>query len=449
MSLWPRSLVGRNTLLIVALIALAELGSALLVRQLVIKPRIEQIADAVARNVAAVRAGLAAVPAAQRPAFVAAFAHRTGEGRTARQDDASEIGLAPPLSSLEASFVQSVSAALGGDDTEVVWRRETDRNLALRLRIDGQAYWLPLPGVLPAREFTGAWLAASVAAALLALAGALAIQRRIARPLRALVTATRALGSGARPTLLPEAGPAEIATLSHSFNQLVRDLEDAERERAVMLAGVSHDLRTPLTKLRLGIEILAGDSEPELGASMARSIAEMDAIIGQFLDFARVGESQATLADRGQPASLEVIAREVAASFAGPGLHAKAEIALELAPVPPVELRVPHVRRALVNLLENALRHGQPPIVLATGSDARSVWIEVRDSGAGIDPSDVDALREPFRRGDGARGGPPGSGLGLAIVDRVARSHGGVLDLGPALPHGLIARLTLPRPPAT
>lgn len=434
MTLWPRSLVGRNAMLIVALILLAEIGSAVLVRQLIVKPRVEQIAESVARNVASARAGLAALPPVERDAFLAAFTRRAGEdGLVAEPAPSAAV---PRLYMLDRLFVRSVSARLAAEDIDVIWRRDGS-SLSLRLRIDGASYWLALPGVLPGREFTGAWFAASMAAALLALAGALAIQRRIERPLRALVEAARTLGGGARPAPLPEDGPAEIATVGRSFNQLVRSLDAAERERTLMLAGISHDLRTPLTKLRLGIEILRDSADPELAASLTRSIAELDAIVGQFLDFARGDDAAAMPAQR---ASLDALAREVAASFAD---HGQA-LVLEATPMPPVLMRVELVQRAVSNLVENAFRHGRAPIALRTGSDARWAWIEVADAGVGIAAADIDAAKQPFRRAGAAHDGAAGSGLGLAIVERIARSHGGGLDLLPASPHGLIARLRLP-----
>jgi two-component system osmolarity sensor histidine kinase EnvZ len=435
MTPWPRSLVGRNALLIIVLMVLAQLISSVLVRQLIVKPRLEQIADAVARNVAAMRAGLEALPPPERQAFLDAFGRRSavipGAGESA--------ALTGPdrLSPLERLFVRAVSTRLEADGSEAIWRRDGERGLALRLRIGTQDYWLTLPSVLAAREFTGAWLAASAAAALLALLGALSIQRLIGAPLRSLVQATETLGSGARPEPLAEDGPLEIASVSRSFNQLVRRLDAAERERAFMLAGISHDLRTPLTKLRLGVELLASESEPELAGSLTRSIEEMDAIVGQFLDFARVDDS----AMPSERASLEVLGRDVAASFAD---HGQA-IELALVAVPAVSMRKPLVRRAIANLVENAFRHGRAPVRMTTGSDAHWAWLEVLDAGDGIAAAEVETMKQPFRRAGSARSGPPGSGLGLSIVERVAQGHGGALDLLPAEPHGLRARLRLPR----
>ena len=436
MTLWPKSLVGRNALLLVGLMVLAQIVSIVLVNVLVARPRIEQIADAMVRNVAAIRAGLRVLPENERTAFIDAFRGR-GEDAPASIDTRADGAAAPRMTRLERLFVRSVSTRLAAEDSEIVWRRGADHSLVLRMRVDGRAYWLPLPGAMPARELTGAWLVASIAAALLAVGGALAIQRRIERPLRELVRAAETLGRGGRPERLAEDGPEEIATVSRSFNQLVSSLDAIERDRALMLAGVSHDLRTPLTKLRLGVEILAGDAEAGIAASLTRSIAEMDAVVGQFLDFARVDDSAVPM-ERG---SLDTLARDVAAAFVDQGQA----IPFAAGETPAIVMRTPLVRRAVVNLVENALRHGRLPVTLSTGHDNAWAWLDVVDAGDGIAAADVEALKQPFRRAGAARGGTPGAGMGLAIVERVARAHGGELQLLPTSPHGLRARLRLPR----
>lgn len=433
MTLFPRSLFGRNVLLIVVLVVVGQLASALLVRQLIVKPRLAQLSVAVARNVGAIRAGLAAMPPAQREAFVAQFNRRAMQGIA---DDGEGGG--QRLSRLERRFVNEASRgiALEGEGSEIIWRREAGGSLAVRLRLDGTDHWVNLPGVLPAREFTGAWIAASLTSALLALLGALLIHRHLNRPLRRVVASAHTLAGGGSPQPLPEDGPTEIADLSRSFNQMVRSLAQADDERALMLAGVSHDLRTPLTKLRLGIEILRDKADEELMARMTRGVEEMDAIIGQFLDFARSTESEAPV-----PVSLDALAAEVAAASAGQGMP----VALEAGNPPPVPLRPRAMRRVLGNLVENAWRHGLPPVAIATGTSGDSVWIEVTDHGGGIAAAQAEALKQPFRRAESTRGGPPGAGLGLAIVDRIVRAHGGTFELLPAASGGLCARISLPR----
>lgn len=432
MTLVPRSLFGRNVLLIVSLIVLAQIGSALLVRELVLRPRLDLIAEGLARNIAAIRAGLVALPLPQRETFVGEFNRR---GLLGARETPPESTRQPSLTLLERRFVRTISQRVAAEGTEVVWRREAGGSFALRLTIDGTPYWVVLPGVLPAREFTGAWIAATLTSALLALIGALAIQRHLNRPLERVVAAAGELARGAAPQPLPEDGPTETASLARSFNQLVASLTRADRERALMLAGVSHDLRTPLAKLRLGVEIVRDRIEPELVASMERSVAEMDTIVGQFLDFARSADDEPAISG-----DLNALARDVASACAD---HGQA-VQLELGSPPALRMRPQALRRAVVNLVENAFRHGKAPVRLRTGRDAGWAWIDVLDNGEGIAADQVDALRQPFRRAESSRSGAAGAGLGLAIVERVAREHAGTLELMPAQPRGWCARLKLP-----
>ena len=440
--LWPRSLLGRNLLLMAALIVLGQLLAAVLVRQMIFQPRVAQVADGVARNVAALRAGLQALPPAQRAAFVDAFNQQAVAATPpVAPESAARRAL---LSPMERQFVRAVARRLGADDAatapQPLWRRDSTGMLALRVDHPGadgpESYWLNLPSVFPTRTFTGAWLAATLASMLLALLGAWWLQRHIHRPLAQVVGAARQLAQGQAPAVLPEAGPEEIATVARSFNHMAQSLAAADHERALMLAGVSHDLRTPLTKLRLSVEIAGAQVDAPLAASMARSIDEMDGIVGQFLQFARSAEAEAPT-----PASLNDLAQAVAEAQAD---HGRA-LVLELGALPDVPVRPQALRRALDNLVENAWRHGMPPVLVRTGADANSVWLEVQDQGPGIGADDIDRMRQPFARGGGtARTGPPGAGLGLAIVERVARSHGGRLELHSAPGAGLRARLVLP-----
>jgi len=432
-TLWPRSLFGRNALLIVVLMVLGQFASLLLVRELIVKPRFELFSESLARNVSAVRAGLISLPAAQRSAFVDQFNQRAMANLPPAPERSAALRVL--LTPVERNFVRSVSQRVAAEGGEIVWRREAGGSLAVRLSLDAAEYWIVLPGLLPAREFTGAWLAASLSCVALALIGALLIQRRLHRPLASVVQAARTLASGATPPTLSEDGPTEVATLAGSFNHMAASLAQAERERALMLAGISHDLRTPLTKLRLGVEILREQSEPALVASMTRSIEEMDAIVGQFLAFARDGET-----DAATPGDVLALVREVAAACADHGQP----LTLALAPTPVVRLQRDALKRAIVNLIENAFRHGRPPVELRTSTALGWARVDIDDAGAGIADTELDAVKQPFRRASDARDGVPGSGLGLAIVERIARQHGGRLELSRAASGGLRASLLLP-----
>lgn len=435
---WPRTLVGRHALLLVGLLLLGQLLGVSLVSRLVFQPRVEHLAELAARQVEAVQAGLAGLPLAQRQAFVARFNHNA-------------LAAAPPAASprapwmvlrlrLDDEIIAALSERLAGQQMRVQPEPERPGSLLITLPLEGQLYQIVLPEVVPDRSLPGALVTMTAVGVLLALASALWLQRRLHRPLARVVAAAEAVARDERPPALSEDGPLEIATLGRSFNRLVRSLSAAEQERGVMLAGISHDLRTPLTKLRLYVELLPPATEAALREGMVRGIDQIDEAVGQFLDFARPEG-----AEPDQPLFLHELGQEVAWDLADP----QHPVTLDLPPVPPVQGRPRALRRVLSNLLGNAWRHGQAPVSLHTGQADGGVWIEVRDRGPGIAAADAQRLRQPFVRGEAARGGAPGTGLGLAIVERIAQLHGGRLELRPGTQGGLCARLWLPAAPAS
>ena len=231
---------------------------------------------------------------------------------------------------------------------------------------------------------------------------------------------------------LAEEGPRELRALATAFNRMAADLEGMERERAMVLAGISHDVRTPLSRLRLALEM--SGAEPSAAAAMIADIDEIDAVIAQFLDFARGGADENKRAD-----DLNGVLEDLAEHYAR--LGKKLEVAQSrLAPFAFARMAV---RRAVANLIDNALRYAGEPIEVELIHDHRKAVIEVRDRGPGIPQAEAERLKRPYTRLDDARSGAPGSGLGLAIVERVARSHGGSLELLPRSGGGLLARLTL------
>jgi len=212
---------------------------------------------------------------------------------------------------------------------------------------------------------------------------------------------------------------------------MATNLEAMERERAMVLAGISHDLRTPLSRLRLALEMSGADAQA-LDAMIA-DIEEIDAIIGQFLDFARGADEQKDEHD------ITEVLGELAEHYARIGK----DVRLIDHPVMRFRFARMAVRRAIANLIDNALRYAGEPVEMEALARGPEVSIEVRDQGPGIPPNEVERLKRPFTRLDDSRSGHGGSGLGLAIVERTALAHGGRLELLPRAPRGLIARLSL------
>jgi two-component system, OmpR family, osmolarity sensor histidine kinase EnvZ len=294
-------------------------------------------------------------------------------------------------------------------------------------------YWLMLPGEHAESDFPWHWLGWGGLSLALALFVAWLIVSRVTLPLRTLAAAARVVGEGGYPDPIAERGAIELRQLAVAFNRMSKNLKRIDAERAEILAGISHDLRTPLSRLRLEAEMSIVDDAAR--AAIVDDIEQMDAIIGQFLAYAR-GESA-------EPSELADVNAVVSRACA---LHARAANALrlDLGAVPATQIHPQALTRALSNLVENARKYGGDPIAVETRSEDQSIVIDVLDRGPGIPEGEIERLKRPFTRLDIARTDAHGTGLGLAIVERIARLHDGSLELLPRDGGGLVARLRLP-----
>lgn len=267
---------------------------------------------------------------------------------------------------------------------------------------------------------------------LLSILAIVVLARQLNRPLKRLQLAAIRVGRGLHSTHLDEyGGPTEIRAVNRAFNQMTQQIRQAERERSVMLAGISHDLRTPLTRMRLSAELL-GDEE--LSEGMVLDIEDMDAILDQFIAYMRDGSEEPN-----EIISLNTVVLEVAHQF-----QAQIAIQTHLGEVSAVTLKHLSFKRVLANLLQNALRYGTGPIEISTEETSYGIVLRCRDHGPGIDASRADELLQPFQRGETART-TQGSGLGLAIVARIVRQHHGRLRLNNHVEGGLEVVIVLPR----
>lgn len=348
-----------------------------------------------------------------------------------------EIGQIPRGPALQP-LVEKLQEQLGRD-TEVRLGMRMDQPIVwIRLNVGADAsrgVWAGFPirnvesGEVPLRllAILGAILAAL-------LAGTFWFARRLSRPLADLADAVDKVAVGKRPDPLPEDGPTEIARVAHNVNRMAANLERLEKNRSTMLAGISHDIRTPLTRLRLASEISVNDAQSR--SEMAADIDEIDRIVTQFLDFARGTPKEAP-----ERADMQIVLTALAhkaESRSLPVLWTAGQEAICVNTYPAA------FERMLMNLIENAHRYGKPPVELHLRRDGAMVDIDVLDAGDGVKAEDVERLKEPFVRGDQARGGAMGAGLGLALVERLAQWHGGSFDLLPRSGGGTVARLRLP-----
>jgi two-component system osmolarity sensor histidine kinase EnvZ len=324
-----------------------------------------------------------------------------------------------------------------GADTEVRLRMHAPPALWVRAPSLGDG-WLKVPLYPHPLRGQKIWsvLGWFLAIGLLSTASAWIFVSQLNQPLKRLVYAARQLGQGRSVRLPISDTPSEMTEVYRAFNQMAEDVEQAGRERELMLAGVSHDLRTPLTRLRLSLELM-GDHN-DLTDDMIRDIEDMDAILDQFLAFIRDGRDETV-----EEVDLSDLVREVAAPYN----QNDERVRLRLEPIQPFPLRRVSMKRLLNNLIGNALHHAGTGVEVAAyvsgDTSAPYVVLSVMDRGAGIDQSELEAIFNPFTRGDRARGGK-GTGLGLAIVKRIASMHGGNVELRNRAGGGLEARVRLP-----
>ena len=432
MRLWPRTLLWRSVLMIALLLALAHLAWLQIFQASEREPRARQAARQIASVVNLTRAALISAQPSRRLELL----------RDLSQEEQVQVYLADPDENIsplpDRPFLRIIDRELRkslGPDTRFTVNRSGVPGAWVSFTIDDEAFWVRIPRTRIERRESLRWIGWGAVVLALALVGAWLVVSRVNRPLSALTRAAEAMGRGKVPPPVPETGPSEISTLSRAFNQMASDLKRLDEERALLLAGVSHDLRTPLSRIRLGLEMLDDKGDPALKAGMEKDIEDIDAAISQFLDFARTNEGEAVVAD----GDLNALVCNACERSERNGMSVR----MQLTPLPPLPLRPLAVQRAIVNLIENALRHGGPDVEVHTALENDRAALEVRDRGPGIPAARAEDMLQPFTRLDAARS-TPGTGLGLAIVDRIARMHGGEVKLLPREGGGLIARVELP-----
>ena len=330
-----------------------------------------------------------------------------------------------------------------GPDTVVASSVNGVPGLWIGFSIDKDSYWLEAD---PTRAAPISWSALTlwVSIALLAtVLGSAAIARLINQPLKELSFAASRIREGEYDSRLDENTlTSEIRQVNMGFNRMARELAKVEQDRAVMLAGISHDLRTPLARLRLEAEMSVQDEDAK--RNMALDIEQLDNIIDKFMDYARPGDSKTV------PVHLSgVVDREMAAFRDTSQIRITSRVAIDTK----VLADETELGRVLQNLFENARRYGRSTdtgIARVNVTYARTgpwVILTVRDFGQGADPKKLAQLTTPFFRGDAARTAATGAGLGLAIVEKAVQRMGGTFELANAPDGGLMAHIRLKKAP--
>lgn len=399
-------------------------------------PRANQIAAQVVSVVTITRAALThSAPDSRRELL---FDLASNEGiRVYPLEDTDRIE-EPKDNSLRPVIEANVKEKLG-KDTKFAGMVNDVAGFWVSFNIDDDEYWLMLDRERIERTSGIQWIGWGTVTLLLSLLGAVFISRLINQPLARLTAAARAIAKGQRPAPLPERGPTEIKEANRSFNQMMDDLNRIESDRAVILAGISHDLRTPIARMLLEVEMANLSADARQG--MHSDLGQMDAIIGQFLDYAKPTEAT-NFAPVDLTALLTDAGREAARL---PDARVKTDIADRIEVVG----NATELRRVVANLIENARRYGTSGdtgivnVDIQCRRESHQAIIEIADHGCGIPEADMERLLRPFTRLDNARGQANGAGLGLAIVDRIIKKHHGTLKLENRPGGGLLIRISI------
>lgn len=408
-------------------------------RALEFEPRTIQSAQQLASLVNLSRAALVHADSIARVSLVKTLADEEGV-RIAPREPQDSFKLYD-TDTLSRSVSRELRQRLG-PDTVVAREVNGTNGLWIGFSIDGDPYWL-LTDPSRVGPVTGAtWLIWLTTAAVLSLAGAALIARLINQPLKRLSFAASRVREGEfDATQLSESvATSEIREVNIGFNRMAQRLSKIEQDRALMLAGISHDLRTPLARLRLETEMSVAD--PQAREHMTADIEQVNAIIDKFLDYARPDHLQPERVSLNQ-----VIESAVFAMGNDPSFQVHTHIPADLVVMgDAVELQ-----RVFANLLENAARYGRDPVTAVARVDiaakARDGWVlvKLRDHGAGVPPELLERLTQPFFRGDASRTSATGTGLGLAIVERAIARMGGRFALANSSTGGLSAHIKLPQ----
>ena len=326
--------------------------------------------------------------------------------------------VAPRLSMVRQTMVDAGLPVL-----DLAIARDADRSggsppLWLALRgPDGAARWVGFESGMIETRLRERLVLAVVLLLLVAIVASALIARRLARPLETLRARIAADDADGAPLI---AASVEVQAIDEAWRTLRRSLDRQERERALLLAGVSHDLRSPLGRIRVAAELL-----PDLEGiaprrdAIVRNAALADRLVGSFVDHVRSGEL---------PLNETVDIAAVARAAAAQAQHAPGELSLVVPPALTVtQANAALIERLIVNLLDNAFTHGRPPVTLRVAATADEVHVDVEDAGDGIAHDQQQAMLQAFARADAARQ-RPGLGLGLAVVQRVAARRGGGVD---------------------
>ncbi len=433
-------LFGRTFFLLAALLLVSILAWLQALRVFELEPRAVQTAQQIASIVNLSRAALIHSDSIARVSLIKTMTEQEAVRIFPREPG--DHFQPFPLDDLGLRMTQELEMRLGAD-TVVATSVNDEPGLWIGFTIDEDRYWMLTDRARLNPPVGKTWIIWLVTAAALSLAGAALIAGLINRPLKHLSVAASRIREGdfAAAHLDETAAANEIREVNIEFNRMARKLAQIEQDRVIMLAGISHDLRTPLARLRLETELSVSDDAAR--NHMATDIDQVNAIINKFMDYARPDQIVLT-----PIALIEVVDRCIYALKDASDVRLHVDVPDDIA----VLADEVDLVRAITNLLENATRYGRSADsglaeidVVATATDTRVV-IAIADKGPGASQQHLEHLTKAFFRGDSARTSATGAGLGLAIVEKNVQRMGGTLALRNRETGGLSVRIELNRP---
>lgn len=431
MKFLPKSAFSQTVFLIGSLLLINQIVSLLSVMFYVIDPSYQQMNNLLARQVKVLfisdEKGIQ-VPKELSDGFIKATKMEVFTQRGAEMNGLNQAELFPYFSS-------QMSKELGGEAEVRVYQGQESYFWVRPPQAPN--YWVKIPLDGFEQKNISPLTIYLIAIGILSVAGGWVFVRQLNRPLKALQEAAEEVGRGDFPERLKEQGSTELVAVTRAFNQMSAGIKQLEKDRNLLMAGVSHDLRTPLTRIRLATEMM-GPNEDYLKEGIVNDIEDMNMIIDQFIAFIRHHKEEALVATDINNLVNDVVEAEQQSK------DRVIEVDLDKS-ISMLMMRPVAIKRVITNLIENALRYSEKEVMICTGIDEakQQVLVCVSDKGPGIPEQHIASMFEPFSQGDSARGGE-GSGLGLAIIKKIIDMHHGDVKLENLPVEGLKVTVSLP-----
>jgi two-component system, OmpR family, osmolarity sensor histidine kinase EnvZ len=437
MNLYPQSLLSRTIFIIMLILVISQFLSNMLVHHLILKPRAQQRVMTFGENLQSIHSALLALPDRQRFIFVKYLANKQHFAVTNDHERILKLPRLVEYPKFRDLLSNYLPTPPGEKQLDIRYEKSDEHRYWVNLPVAEHNYWIGFSASRLRSSFPKEliiWLSCTL---VFTLVGSYWLVSRINRSLKVLSTAARRIGQGEQIENLPEQGALEIRLLTRAFNKMHHDIELLTRNRTLLLAGVSHDLRTPLARMRLNLEMIKASNLAQTRDELIQDIEDMDNILEQFLVFVREGGEET-------PAKMDLNA--LITTVVERYNHSEILFQLDLAAaLPKVMLQPIAIQRVLINLIDNASKYAPgSPISITSRLRDDKVEIVVSDHGSGIPTHERNRLLEPFTQLNEGRKSAGGTGLGLAIAKRIVESHLGVIRLEDTVGGGLLVVVELP-----